>query len=184
MENLKKTIYSGIDGEIIMLINGVYVHAVKYDEYSYEIKTSDNRTYMAVEDFYCHYHLYESNNLDDVYNGKAKMVKYSFGYDVNMCMSLVPTIEIKLPSDEYKLMNFHQARNFLERMERCLSCSKEKKLEVMQAHTKNARVVKNVGISLYDFRIVENIKPIKRRDRRLKKNIIYGYYEEIKERKI
>ncbi len=154
------------NNDLAFEVNGIIITAEKVDEYSYKITTSDGRIYMAAQNMYGHYFLYETDNLDDVYEEKVERVNHGFGYDIEMCMKSVPTIQIKAFFGDWQLVNMQTAMTFLYNLEKGMNCSQDKRIELLRNHIKNAKIVADsFKFGIYDFRIKEKI------------NRVYGYME-------
>jgi len=161
------------NNDLAFEVNGIIITAEKADEYSYKITTSDKRTYMAVQNIYGHYFLYETDNLDDVYEEKVERVNNGFGYDIEMCMKQVPTIQIKAFFGDWQLVNMQTARTFLAKLEKGMNCSQDKKIELLRNHIKNATIVANdANFGIYDFHIVESIRRVHKHRVILKQEIL------------
>ena len=79
------------------IIRGTYIQVLEIDEYTYNIKTSDDRNYIALMNRYGHWWLYEGEDADTVIElvENDSLIHCGFGYTLDMCIKSIPTIQIK-----------------------------------------------------------------------------------------
>lgn len=120
------------------IIRGTYIQVLEIDEYTYNIKTSDGRNYIALMNRYGHWWLYEGEDADTVIEliENGSLIHCGFGYTLDMCIKSIPTIQIKAWFGDWEWVDDNKAEQFVKTLCEGMNCSKANKIKALKNHIK------------------------------------------------
>lgn len=123
------------------IIRGIYIQVLEINEYTYNMKTSDGRNYIALMNRYGHWWLYEGEDADTVIGlvENGSLIHCGFGYTLEMCIKSIPTIQIKAWFGDWKWVNDNKAEQFVRTLCEGMNCSKANKIKALEKHIKGER---------------------------------------------